>query len=118
MAGLGALVPNMQEATQATTVMVIPMIIPLMFISSLINDSNGLLSVVLSLFPLTSPVAMMTRLAAGPVPIWELLTAVVLLVIASVFAVRAVAGMFRAQNLLSGQAFSVKLFFKALVGRV
>lgn len=117
MAGLGALVPNMQEATQATTVMVIPMIIPLVFISSLINDSNGLLSVVLSLFPLTSPVAMMTRLAAGTVPIWELALAVVLLVIATVFAVRAVAGMFRAQNLLSGQTFSIKLFFKALVGR-
>jgi ABC-2 type transport system permease protein len=117
MAGLGALVPNLKEATQATTVMVIPMIIPLMFISALINDSNGLLAVSLSLFPLTSPVAMMTRLAAGPVPVWELAVAVVLLSGAIVLAVRAVAGMFRAQTLLSGQAFSVKLFFLALAGK-
>lgn len=117
MAGLGALVPNLKEATQATTVMVIPMVIPLMFISALINDSNGILSVSLSVFPLTSPVAMMTRLAAGPVPLWELAASVVLLMITIVLAVRAVAGMFRAQTLLSGQAFSVKLFFRALAGK-
>ncbi len=117
MAGLGALVPNLKEATQATTVMVIPMVIPLMFISALINDSNGALAVGLSLFPLTSPVAMMTRLSAGPVPGWELAVAVVLLVVAIVLAVRAVAGMFRAQNLLSGQAFSLKLFLRALAGK-
>jgi len=117
MAGLGALVPNLKEATQATTVMVIPMVIPLMFISALINDSNGLLAVSLSLFPLTSPVAMMTRLSAGPVPAWELALAVILLAGAIVLAVRSVAGMFRAQTLLSGQAFSLKLFFMALTGK-
>ncbi len=35
MAGLGALVPNLKEASQATTVMIIPMLIPLMFVSDL-----------------------------------------------------------------------------------
>ena len=118
MAGVGALVPNLKEASQATTVMIIPMIIPLVFISSLINDSNGTLSVALSLIPFTSPVAMMTRLAAGPVPLWELGLAVLLLILTVVLVVRAVAGMFRAQNLLSGQTFKLRLFFQALAGRV
>ena len=118
MAGVGALVPNLKEASQATTVMIIPMIIPLVFISSLINDSNGTLSVVLSLIPFTSPVAMMTRLAAGPVPILELGLAVLFLVLTVGLVIRAVAGMFRAQNLLSGQTFNLRLFFQALAGRV
>jgi ABC-2 type transport system permease protein len=117
MAGVGALVPNLKEASQATTVMIIPMIVPLVFISSLINDSNGTLSVALSLIPFTSPVAMMTRLAAGPVPFWELGLAVLFLVLTVGLAVRAVAGMFRAQNLLSGQAFNLRVFFQALTGR-
>ncbi len=63
MAGLGAIVPNLKEASQATTILVIPMIIPLMFMSAIIDKPNGLISLILSLFPLTSPVTMMTRLA-------------------------------------------------------
>lgn len=118
MAGVGALVPNLKEASQATTVMIIPMIIPLFFINSLINDSNGTLSVALSLIPFTSPVAMMTRLAAGPVASWQLALAVLFLVLTVVLVVRAVARMFRAQNLLSGQAFNLRVFFQSLAGRV
>jgi ABC-2 type transport system permease protein len=118
MAGVGALVPNLREASQATTVIIIPMIIPLVFISQLINDSNGALSVVLSLVPFTAPVAMMTRLAAGPVPLWELGLAILLLVLTAMLVVRSVAGMFRAQNLLSGQAFNLRIFFQALAGRM
>jgi ABC-2 type transport system permease protein len=117
MAGLGALVPNLREATQATIVVILPLIVPMMLISILIEDPNGWLSVILSLFPLTSPVAMMTRLAAGSVPIWQPILAAVLLAVTAVIIVRAVAGMFRAQALLSGQEFKIKLFFAALLGR-
>jgi len=68
MAGVGALVPNLKEASQATTMMIIPLIIPLMFFNALLQDPNGTLAVFLSLFPLTAPVAMMTRLATGITP--------------------------------------------------
>ncbi len=117
MAGLGALVPNMREATQATTVIIIPMVVPLMLINNLISDPNGSLSVILSLFPLTAPVTMMTRLAAGHIPFWQPVLAVALLIVTVYFIIRAVAGMFRAQNLLSGQPFKIKFFFKELLGR-
>ena len=50
MAGVGALVPNIKEASQATFVLIIPLIIPLMLISALIQKPNGGLSVFLSLF--------------------------------------------------------------------
>ena len=117
MAGLGALVPNLKEASQATTVMIIPMLIPLVFVSALISDSNGTIATVLSLIPLTAPVAMMTRLAAGTVPVWQVMLAIGLLVMMILLVIRAVAGMFRAQNLLSGQVFSLKRFFLALAGK-
>lgn len=118
MAGLGALVPNLKEASQATTVMIIPMMIPLVFVSALIGEPNGTIAIVLSLFPLSAPVAMMTRLAAGNVPVWQIITSAVLMVGMTFFVIRAVAGMFRAQNLLSGQGFSLKRFFRALAGKV
>lgn len=117
MAGLGALVPNLREASQATTVVILPMIVPLMLISALISDPNGTLSVVLSIIPLTSPVSMMTRLAAANVPLWQILLSVVLLLATVLLVIRSVAGMFQAQNLLSGKSFNVKIFLKALFGR-
>lgn len=117
MAGLGALVPNLREASQATTVVILPMIVPLMLLNSLIGEPNGTLSVALSLIPFTSPVSMMTRLAAVEVPIWQVLLSVVLLIVTVYFVLRAVAGMFRAQNLLSGQQFNLKLFMQQLFSR-
>ena len=117
MAGLGALVPNMREASQATFVVILPLIIPMFFISVLIEDPNGTMALIMSLFPLTAPVAMMTRLAAAKLPFWQPLLAALLLVGTSVLVLRAVARMFRAQTLLSGQPFSLKVFFQALLGR-
>jgi ABC-2 type transport system permease protein len=117
MAGVGALVPNLREASQATTVMIIPLIIPLMFMNSLVSDSNGGIAVGLSLFPLTSPVAMMARLAAGTVPVWQILLSAAILAVTALLTIRAVAGMFRAQTLLTGQSFKLRNFMLALAGK-
>ena len=110
MAGVGALVPNLREASQATTLMVIPLVIPLMLISAIIENPNGALAMVFSLFPLTAPVTMMTRLSAGSVPLWQIFLAVVLLIASAYFVIRSVSGFFRAQNLLSGQEFKINYF--------
>jgi ABC-2 type transport system permease protein len=117
MAGMGALVPNLREAGQATFVVILPLIIPMMLISILIEEPNGALATTLSLIPLTAPVAMMTRLAAGSVPWWQPAVSSVLMALTAFLIVRAVAGMFRAQTLLSGQAFHLGRFFKALAGK-
>ena len=117
MAGLGALVPNLREASQATILVIFPLIIPIFLLSLLIEQPNGTLATILSIFPLTSPVAMMTRLASGDVPFWQTLLAALLLALTAVFVVRSVARMFRAQTILSGQPFSRKVFFQALLGK-
>ncbi len=117
MAAVGALVPNLREASQATLVIILPLIVPMMLINVLVEEPNGTLSTALSLFPLTSPIAMMTRFAATEVPTWQLLLSAGLLAATAVLIVRGVAGMFRAQTLLSGQPFSVTGLINALVGR-
>lgn len=117
MAGLGALVPNIREASQTTTIVIIPLIIPLMFISVMIQSPNSPLPVFLSLFPLTAPVSMMTRLAATQVPIWQPAVSALLIAATAYLLVRAAAKLFRAQNLLSGQSVNTKAFFSALFGK-
>lgn len=117
LAGVGALVPNLREASQATFIVSLPLMIPLFLISALIDSPNGALSTALSLFPLTSPPSMMLRLAAGSVPLWQILLAVGLLLITTLLVIRAVAGLFRAQTIMTGQSFQIKRFFLALIGK-
>jgi ABC-2 type transport system permease protein len=117
MAAVGALAPNLREASQATVIVILPIIVPMMFVNILIQEPNSVLSLVLSMFPLTSPIAMVTRMAAISVPVWQLLLSAGLLAATAVLIVRAVAGMFRAQTLLSGQPFSIKRLLNAVTGR-
>ena len=74
-------------------------------------------AVFLSMFPLTAPVSMMTRLSATQVPFWQASLALLLLALTAVFLVRASASLFKAQNLLTGQTFTVAGFLKALAGK-
>lgn len=118
MGSLGALVPNLREASQATFVVILPLIIPLMMIGVLIEEPNGALATGMSLFPLTAPVVMMTRLASGFVPLWQLLLSAGLLSLTVIGLVRTVANMFRAQVLLSGQPFNLRRLASVLFGRI
>lgn len=117
MAGVGALVPNIKEASQATIIIILPLLVPLMLISMLIESPNAALPIFLSLFPFSAPVTILTRMAVTPIPLWQILTAIALLIGTIIILIRAVAGMFRAQILLTGQKFSMGAYLRTLFGK-
>ena len=117
MATLGALVPNLKEGSQSTILVIWPTLIPMFLLAILVEQPHGALATGLSLFPLTAPMTMMLRLAVGGVAWWQPPLAAGLLLITVYFILRAVARVFRAQHLLSGQTFSAKRYFGALLGR-
>ena len=117
MASLGALAPNPKEASQGVILVIWPLLIPMLFLVVLIENTHGLLATSLSLFPLTAPIAMMTRLAVGGVPPWQPLLSAGLLLATAVLIVRATAGIFHAQILLSGRPVSVRQFYSAFLRR-
>ncbi len=117
MAGAGALASSPQEASQITYVLIIPMVVTMFFMTALIQEPNSPLSVLISLFPFSTPVAMMTRLAAGNVPLWQLLLSIVIMAVTAVTVMILVARLFRAQNLLTGQEVKVGMYVKVLLGR-
>ncbi len=119
MAGVGALVPKLKEASQASFVAMTPLMIGYIvgLLSPLAEAPHGAIPTVLSLFPLTAPIVMMMRLTVGNVPLWQLLLSAGLMAVTAYAIVCAVAAMFRAQYLLSGQPFSAKRFLGALMGR-
>ncbi len=119
LAGVGALASKLKEASQASFLVLAPLLAGYMIglLAPLAEATQGALPVALSLFPLTAPVVMIMRLTDGSVPLWQLLLSAGLMVCTTYFIVRAVAAMFRAQHLLSGQPFSVKRYFGALLDR-
>lgn len=117
VAGVGALAPKLKEASHAPFLVLSPLMAGYVvgLLASLAGETEGTLLTALSLFPLTAPVVMVMRLTVGGVPWWHLLLSSGLMVVTAYGIVRAVAAMFHAQNLLSGQAFSIKRYVRALL---
>ena len=119
MAGLGAMVPDVKAATQASMIVLLPLLIGyfLSVMPPVQEAPHGAVATFLSIFPLTAPPVIMMRLIVGDVPIWQPILAALLMILALLVILRAVAGMFHTQNMLAGQPFNIKLYLNALLGR-
>jgi ABC-2 type transport system permease protein len=117
MAGAGALVPDVKKAPQVSFMFYLPALVGFEIGLFTVENPHGPLATGVSLFPLTAPFTMMNRLVIGGVPLWQPLLAAVLMAATIPLFVGAVARMFRAQNLLSGQPFTFKRYWRALLGR-
>ncbi len=116
-AGIGALAPDINQTKSATWIVMLPIVVAYVFMAVGYTDPTGPLAVALSLFPLTSSVAMIGRMAATEVPMWQSVLAAVLQFATAFVIIRMTARLFRAQYLLTGQTFSVKGYYKVLFGR-
>jgi ABC-2 type transport system permease protein len=114
MAGLGALAPNLREASASTFVIILPLIFCMLALGNLMQDPNGTMITFLSLFPLTSVIMMPTRVAIVNVPLWQVALSIALLLVFAVVVIRAVSNLFHAQTLLTGRKFNAIQFLKML----
>lgn len=114
MAGLGAMAKDMESSRVWIFVISLPMFIPFYLGSAISQSPNGTLALMLSLIPFSAPVAMMLRLTSTTVPLWQLTLSAVLLVLVGLGVIALMARLFRAQTLLSGEALSVRKFWRAL----
>lgn len=116
MGALGALAPSSREGQQFTFMLLLPLMVPMFLVNLLIQAPNAPLPVFLSLFPLTAPVTMMTRLAATGVPVWQPLVSLMLLAATTYLVVATTARLFRAQTLLAGATLTPRRIWEALRG--
>lgn len=106
MAAAGAIAPTAREGAQVTWLLILPLMPTLMFGPAFLEDPNGTLSVVLSLFPFSAPSAMVTRLAVAQVPLWQIVVSLAGLALTAYLFVVLAARFFRAGNLLSDASFN------------
>lgn len=118
LGALGTLAPNMREGSQFTFALLLPLMIPLWLSSSFIDAPNGPLATFLSIFPLTAPVSMVTRLAATTVPLWQILLSLGLLAATTYGFVLISARFFRADTLLSTAPLNLQRILSELRNRI
>lgn len=118
-AAIGAAVDNETDTQQ----FIFPIILPLMLaiyvgFFSVFSNPHGPIAVGFSLFPLTSPIVMLMRLPGGigdgGVPIWQLITSILLLIGTFIGIVWLAAKIYRVGILMYGKKPSYKELFKWL----
>lgn len=106
-AAIGASVDNLQDASQLQIIGLAPIMIALFASLAVVADPNSTFAVVMSLIPLTSPMVMMARLPFG-VPSWELIVAILLLVVSIIFMVWFAAKVYRVGIFMYGKKPTVR----------
>lgn len=104
LGAIGALAPTAREGSQFTFIVMLPLMLPLWFNSAFIQAPNGAVATFFSLFPLSAPMAMITRMATTTVPLWQTMLSLGLLTVAAYGLVMLSARFFRADTLLSDAA--------------
>lgn len=102
-AAVGSAVDQESDAQSLQTVVILPIMIPLLFLSFVANDPDGGLGVFLSLFPLSSPILMVVRMAVTDVPVWQVVLALALLAAAFVGMIALAARVYRVGILMYGK---------------
>ena len=110
-AAIGSAVDNLQDASQFTLPISLPIIASLMFMGVILENPESNASLFLSLFPFTSPILMMARLPFG-VPDWQLILSIFLLIVFVVFALWFAGRIYRVGILTTGSKITYKLLWK------
>lgn len=113
-AAVGSAVDQESDAQQLMTPITLPIIIPILFIGSVISNPDSVLSVVLSLIPFFSPILMIVRVAATDVPLWQILLSLVLMVSTFLGCLWLAAKIYRTGILMYGKKPTFKDIFKWL----
>lgn len=107
-AAIGSAVESESDAQSLQAPIMIPVILPALFLPFIADNPDAPASVVLSIFPLFSPVLMPVRAAATSVPFWQMAASLVLLAIAFVGTIWLASRIYRVGILMYGKKASLR----------
>jgi ABC-2 type transport system permease protein len=114
LAGMGSLGSTYKDCQQLSAAVIICACVPMMFFHIFISDPNAIVPRALSMIPFFSPIGMTLRLGSGDVAMWEVGLSFLILVIATWFAVKIAARLFRAGTLMRGKPPGIREIWKVL----
>jgi len=111
-AAVGAMCNTDEEAQQAQMPVIFLLVIPIIFVTQVIDDPNAPLSVALSLVPLFSPILMFARAATGAAPLWQVGVSVIGMVIAVVVIAWVAGRIYKVGILMAGKRPTLPELFR------
>lgn len=102
-AAVGSAVDNEQDAQQLMFPVTMPIIIPIALIPMIMQNPDSVAAVAVSLFPLFSPILMIVRIASTQVPIWQIISSVVILILSFLSIIWLTAKIYRIGILMTGK---------------
>jgi len=102
-AGVGAISPSAREGQQLSMVYAMLVYVPLWFASFLFIFPDSPVWSVLTIFPVTAPIAVMLRLGVSGVAAWELAASLVVLVLSIILVMFLAIRAFRVYLLMYGK---------------
>lgn len=113
----GAAVTNVKEAQSLITPIMLIIILPMFFITQLLDDPNGKIPTILSFFPFSAPMMMLARMGVPPgPPAWQPFASAAAAIVATLFVVWCGGRVFRIGILLQGQAAKPLQMIKWIFG--
>lgn len=106
--GLGSVVTTEQEAQQLTSYLSLIILLPIVVAMPAMQNPDLLIVKIFSFIPLTTPAIMLLRINSVPVPLWEILTTMFLLILSIYLTVIFSAKVFRIGILSYGKRPSFK----------
>jgi len=102
-ASIGAVSSNSREGQQLIGIFTIPALIPLWFMSLIMFFPDNPIWVVLTIFPLSAPVEVITRLGVSVIPAWQLVASIAVLVLTIIGVLLLTIRIFRTYLLMYGK---------------
>jgi len=102
-AGIGAISSSSREGQQLIGIFTLPLLIPIWFMSLLILFPDKPIWVVLTIFPITAPVAVLVRLGVSDIPAWQLAASIAVLGLSIIGALLLTSRVFRTYLLMYGK---------------
>ncbi len=113
-AGVGAISPSAREGQQLIPMFTLLLFVPLWFSSILFIFPNSPLWTVLTILPVTAPIAVMLRLGVSGVAVWELAVSITVLALSVILVMFLAIRVFRAYLLMYGKRPSWGEVFRSL----
>lgn len=113
-AGIGAMCNTVQDSQQFHTTLAMGLVIPMMLMTMIMRAPDSTLSVLLSLFPLFSPILMFMRVAVSSPPLWQVGLSWALMLVFIWFSSRAAGKLFRMGILMHGTSPTWASLIKAI----
>ncbi|MCA9915557.1 MAG: ABC transporter permease, partial [Anaerolineae bacterium] len=114
MAGVGVVANSEQESRQFSSFISLMWVLPFFFVAQFIDDPNGVVPILLTLIPITSPISALMRVGLSAVPAWQIIASLAILFVTMIFTAWGSARVFRWGMLRYGKRVSLRDMIRAV----